>query len=97
MLFDETYEMSTENLTKKVGAPPSRVIQVCHTFPLRSDQIEGPKLGNVSSKRFEPQSGSTRLLHLYYFDNTGCCPVHYDLFHEVLMFSIVVFYFIFVS
>ena len=33
-----------------------------HTFPLRSIQIEGPKLGNVSSKRFEPQSGYTRLL-----------------------------------
>ena len=32
-----------------------------YTFPLRP---VGPKLGNVSSKRFEPQSGSTRLLHI---------------------------------
>jgi len=31
-----------------------------HTFPLRPN---GPKLGNVSRKRFEPQSGSTRFLH----------------------------------
>ena len=33
-----------------------------HTFPLRPF---GPKLGNVSRKRFEPRSGSTRFLHTF--------------------------------
>ena len=63
------------------------LIVICmHTFPLRFDQIEGPNLGNVSSKHFEPlekrsfsdQSGSTRLLHNNncQADNIIHIPVH---------------------
>ena len=52
----------------------SKLPSMCniHTFPLRP---EGPKIGNVSSKRFEPQSGSTRLLHNIICNNIFNTPI----------------------
>ena len=47
------------------------VLSYSHTFPLRPF---GPKLGNVSRKRFEPRSGSTRFLHMFLDPALFCAP-----------------------
>ena len=67
----ESLEKYTENV---IGKKKPKLPSMCniHTFPSL-----GPsgRSGNVSSKRFEPQSGSTRLLHNIICNNIFHKPI----------------------